>query len=113
MLPLAEKKNIELTTQIDPGLPIANQDADKLQQILYNLISNAVKFTPEGGASRSRPTSMGPIESIWVVADTGIGIPLDEQTVIFEKFRQGSATPGEQEGAMTASTRGRAWGCRL
>ena len=49
MAPLAERKNIELTTHVDPELPIANQDSGKLQQILYNLLSNAVKFTPDGG----------------------------------------------------------------
>ena len=47
--PLAEKKNIDLRSQIDPGLPAMRQDLTKLQQILQNLLSNAIKFTPEGG----------------------------------------------------------------
>lgn len=113
MAPLAEKKNIELTTQIDPGLPIANQDAGKLQQILYNLISNAVKFTPEGGRVKVSALQHGSDRMDLVVADTGIGIPLDEQTVIFEKFRQGRATPGEQEGAMTRQYEGTGLGLSI
>ena len=49
MKPLAERRNIELTCEVDPRLPLLVQDAGKIQQILYNLLSNAVKFTPEGG----------------------------------------------------------------
>ena len=47
--PQAEKKNIDLTIVADPNGPPVRQDAGKLHQILTNLISNAVKFTPEGG----------------------------------------------------------------
>src|SRR5439155_25783438 len=47
--PLAEKKNIDLRGQLEPGLPVMRQDVLKLQQILSNLLSNAIKFTPEGG----------------------------------------------------------------
>ncbi len=47
--PLAEKKNIDLRSQIDAGIPALRQDVTKLQQILQNLLSNAIKFTPEGG----------------------------------------------------------------
>ncbi len=56
MLPLAEKKNIDLQSFVDPAVPVLRQDAGKLQQVLYNLLSNAVKFTPEGGRIRSRPS---------------------------------------------------------
>ena len=47
--PLAEKKNIDLRSQIEPDMPTLRQDMTKLQQILQNLLSNAIKFTPEGG----------------------------------------------------------------
>jgi signal transduction histidine kinase len=43
---MAEKKNIDLRSQIDPGIPVLRQDVTKLQQILQNLLSNAIKFTP-------------------------------------------------------------------
>jgi len=53
MKPLAERRNIELTCEIDPRLPLLVQDIGKIQQIVYNLLSNAVKFTPEGGECSS------------------------------------------------------------
>ncbi len=89
--PLAEKKNIDLEVRIDPELPELYQDAGKIQQILSNLLSNAIKFTPEGGrvVVEARRTDDGMLEL--VVSDTGIGIPEEEQTHIFDKFRQGSA----------------------
>jgi signal transduction histidine kinase len=97
MLPLAERKNIALQSEIDPAIPTLRQDAGKLQQILFNLLSNAVKFTPEGGRVRVS-ASLGPHETVQlIVADTGIGIPLEDQAMIFEKFRQGRTTPGQQD----------------
>ncbi len=87
--PLAEKKNLDLDAVVTSGLPPMHQDQAKVQQILNNLISNAIKFTPEGGritvkATRNR---FGDLEM--TVADTGVGIAEDEQATIFEKFRQG------------------------
>jgi signal transduction histidine kinase len=89
ILPLAERKNIDLQSEVDPGTPLLRQDLGKLQQIMNNLLSNAVKFTPEGGRIRvcALPVGDGMIELN--VADTGVGIPLEDQAAIFEKFRQG------------------------
>ncbi|MEZ6065943.1 MAG: ATP-binding protein [Planctomycetaceae bacterium] len=97
MLPLAERKNIELQWDSDPRVDQAVQDAGKLQQILYNLLSNAIKFTPEGGRVdvRAVPAPDDCVEVI--VADTGIGIPLDDQARIFERFRQGRSIPGSSD----------------
>ena len=87
--PLAERKNVDLTTHIEAGLPELYQDQSKLQQILNNLLSNAIKFTPEGGrvevAARSAPREKLEL----IVSDTGVGIAESDQTLIFEKFRQG------------------------
>jgi signal transduction histidine kinase len=88
--PLTEKKNIDLEYEIEPGLPALVQDQGKVQQILNNLLSNAIKFTPEGGRiiiSASRRAG-GALEL--VVTDTGVGIAIDEQVAVFEKFRQGN-----------------------
>jgi signal transduction histidine kinase len=87
--PLAEKKNIDLETVIAPRLPELYQDQGKVQQILNNLLSNAIKFTPEGGRIEisARQNASGELELI--VSDTGVGIALEDQTQIFEKFRQG------------------------
>jgi len=113
MAPLAEKKNIELTSHVDPNLPIVNQDAGKLQQVLYNLLSNAVKFTPDGGRVRVLALPHGHDKMDLVVADTGIGIPLEDQTVVFQKFRQGRALPGQEEGAMTREFEGTGLGLSI
>jgi signal transduction histidine kinase len=89
--PLAEKKNIDLDCDAPATLPPMRQDQAKVQQILNNLLSNAIKFTPEGGrilVSAERD-DFGDLKL--KVMDTGIGISPDEQQLIFEKFRQGSA----------------------
>lgn len=87
--PLAERKNIDVTCQIAPDLPLAFQDYGKLQQILNNLLSNAVKFTPEGGRIRVNVKRLDSFHIAISVEDNGIGIPLEDQELIFEKFRQG------------------------
>ena len=94
MMPLAERKNIDLSHAVDPAVPVVRQDLGKLQQILNNLLSNAIKFTPEGGRIRVAAQSVDDDTFDLVVADTGIGIPLEDQSTIFEKFRQGR---GEDE----------------
>jgi two-component system sensor histidine kinase BarA len=97
MLPLAEKKNLDLGWDVDPELPVLHQDSGKLQQILSNLLSNAIKFTPEGGRVRVRAEIRDDNRFALTVADTGIGIPLEDQERIFEKFRQGAAVSGQRE----------------
>jgi len=91
--PLAEKKNIELRSQADPGIPLLRQDMAKLHQILSNLLSNAIKFTPEGGRvlikAEAEPQGSAAKNLILTVTDTGVGIVPEEQELVFEKFRQG------------------------
>ncbi|HUJ79158.1 MAG TPA: ATP-binding protein [Nitrospiria bacterium] len=91
------KKPLTLTLDLPPALPLAMGDRDQLVQVMENLLSNAVKFTPQGsitagalwppadepGADRQTP----PFLTIFV-QDTGIGIPSDKLTAIFEKFHQ-------------------------
>ncbi len=96
ILPLAEKKNIEVTSHVELQMPILFQDPGKIQQILNNLLSNAVKFTPEGGRIRVEARLSDDDLMELSVEDTGIGIPLEEQATIFEKFRQGKGIPGER-----------------
>jgi signal transduction histidine kinase len=93
--PLAEKKNIDLRQQVSADLPTLHQDAGKLRQILTNLLTNAIKFTPEGGRVAIRADADSQFVNIHVV-DTGVGISPDDQHVIFEKFRQ-SANPLTRE----------------
>jgi signal transduction histidine kinase len=98
--PLADQKNIDLSYEIDPAIGTLVQDPTKIQQILNNLLSNAIKFTPEGGRVRVRARRLDDAFFELVVEDTGIGIPLNEQATIFEKFRQGHTIPGQRD-AMT------------
>jgi len=87
--PLAEKKNIDLEFEVEPGLEAIDQDPAKVQQILANLLSNAVKFTPEGGRIDVRAGLEPGDEAVLLeVSDTGVGIAPEEQQTIFEKFRQ-------------------------
>lgn len=96
----AEKKNIDLRVQYDPNLQTIRQDVGKVRQILTNLLSNAIKFTPERGRVTLRANLSGE-DCLFTVEDTGVGIPLDEQEKIFEKFRQSgrSTLTREHEGS--------------
>jgi signal transduction histidine kinase/DNA-binding response OmpR family regulator len=73
-------------------------DRVRFKQILYNLLSNALKFTPEGGRVRVKASSAGNLITI-CVTDSGIGIRPEDQQLIFEEFRQaGETTKGVKEG---------------
>jgi signal transduction histidine kinase len=97
--PLAEKKNIDLRVQVAPDIGLLRQDVVKLQQILSNLLSNAVKFTPEGGRVLLKSEVEGS-GMVLTVTDTGVGIAVEEQELVFEKFRQ-SGNPLTREHAGT------------
>jgi len=88
--PMAEKKNIDLTIVMGSEIPKIEQDQSKLQQILSNLLSNAVKFTPEGGRISVSGKLLDPEYFLLEVSDTGVGIAVEEQQAVFEKFRQSS-----------------------
>ncbi|HWB20904.1 MAG TPA: HAMP domain-containing sensor histidine kinase [Phycisphaerales bacterium] len=94
MRPQADARNI--TLRLPPAtnqrMPIVETDPGKLQQILYNFLSNAIKFTPVGGAvtiTADRTTAHDNATGVRIgVADTGPGIPYDMQELMFQKFRQ-------------------------
>ncbi len=97
--PLAEKKNIDLRGQLDPAIPTLRQDVTKLQQILQNLLSNALKFTPEGGRVLFQAEADAR-HVVLTVSDTGVGVAPEEQELVFQKFRQ-SGNPLTREHAGT------------
>jgi signal transduction histidine kinase len=86
---LATEKHLLLKTYIDPDLPeTITGDSARLQQILINLIGNAIKFTDHGEVCVC--FEKGQAEWSIVVRDTGIGIPGERLPDIFEPFRRGS-----------------------
>lgn len=92
----AEQAGVELTLDVAAGplqVPVARA---RLQTILANLLDNAVKFTPDGGAVTLTVRQEGD-ETLTLVSDTGVGIPAEEQRQVFERFhraRNVSAFPG-------------------
>ncbi|MGH3354487.1 MAG: sensor histidine kinase, partial [Nocardioidaceae bacterium] len=93
--PLATRKRLTLETETCPGAVSA--DPQRIRQVLYNLLSNAIKFTPDGGSVKV-VTEIGGNEARIAVVDTGIGIPVEDQTRIFEEFTQ-VGEHGPHEGA--------------
>lgn len=87
MIPLAEKKDIELKCSIDLENPLIVADAFKFKQILYILVNNAVKFTGRGGYVTIETQSSHDYVSVFV-KDNGIGISSEEQKTIFQPFVQ-------------------------
>ncbi len=85
--PLAQVKNLEMEFKIDPGLEYIQADRSRLIQILYNLTSNAVKFTPDGGKISVYCKKSGN-KAVFSVTDTGIGISSEDQKYLFEPFKQ-------------------------
>ncbi|MGH7750356.1 MAG: ATP-binding protein, partial [Candidatus Dormibacteria bacterium] len=108
--PLAAEKALHFSVELDPALPgVLRTDEQRLQQVLRNLMSNAVKFTDEGRVSlRIRPASAdevegealraAPVRVAFEVEDTGIGISADKLSVIFEAFQQADGTTSRRYG---------------
>lgn len=104
---LAKNKNISIALEVDPALPLIPADERKFKQIMYNLLSNALKFTPDGGAITAAAAIIdesrdgAPRQVLEVsVTDTGIGISPQDQKRIFREFEQvDSSNARKQEGA--------------
>ena len=82
---MVSKKKIEMQLEIPVDLPDIQADELKVKEIIYNLVSNAVKFTPEGGKIGMRAKKIGPDIEV-VVWDTGVGIAAENMGKIFEGF---------------------------
>jgi signal transduction histidine kinase len=96
---IARERSVTVTIGDSLPLPPVRGDRDKLHQVLTNLIGNAVKFTPPGGAVRVETSAPSDGTVQVCIADTGCGIPPDEQDKVFDKFFRGSAIPDEARGA--------------
>jgi signal transduction histidine kinase len=97
--PLAIEKGVELGLVEPETAGVVRADRDRISQVLLNLIHNAIKFTPPGGAVRVRVAVQPQGEVLTVVQDTGEGIPPEELERIFEKFHQVSVDPGQPRGS--------------
>jgi signal transduction histidine kinase/ActR/RegA family two-component response regulator len=96
--PAAQAKDITLRPRLEPGGPV-HADPTRLQQIVWNLVSNAIKFTPHGGSvdiRLRRPESHVEI----VVEDTGPGISPEFLPYIFDRFRQADASASRRHGGL-------------
>ncbi len=83
----SEQINLKLDLQIDPQRDRFTADTERVMQILWNLLTNAIKFTPEGGNVTLR-LWVEDSTAIFQVEDTGIGIPEEKLPLLFEKFQQ-------------------------
>jgi len=83
---LIDDKPVRFAWDVDPSLPAIDTDRSKLRQTLMNLLSNAAKFTPHGEIRLS--AASGPAGLEIAVTDTGVGMSPDQQSVIFQDFRQ-------------------------
>jgi signal transduction histidine kinase len=106
-LPAATEKGIELLLYVDGSLPL-EADGGRLRQVLDNLVSNAIKFTPDGGSVTVSAYDEGDALRV-EVTDTGIGIPHEEHGQVFSRFYRAStatrrAIPGTGLGLVIART---------
>ncbi len=93
---LAAEKQISLSVEA-PRSVVASFDSDKLQKVLFNLLSNAFKFTPDGGVIKVLLTAEGRHARI-EVRDSGFGVPPAQREAIFERFRQGDGSASRRAG---------------
>jgi signal transduction histidine kinase/ActR/RegA family two-component response regulator len=88
--PAADNRRIELVTSLAPDVTVFG-DSDRLQQVVWNLLTNAVRFTPEGGRVSVR-VEQAAATAVLTVADTGVGIAPAFLPHVFDRFRQGDAS---------------------
>ncbi|MEC4984212.1 MAG: ATP-binding protein, partial [Oscillatoria sp. PMC 1076.18] len=88
--PLVGQKSLQLINDLEPNLPLVNADENRLQQIIYNLLGNAIKFTDSGTVSVFATRQENYLKI--TVADTGIGISPQQLKKIFASFAQGDGS---------------------
>lgn len=86
----ARRQDLELALDCDPEVGCIDADERRIKQVLFNLVSNAIKFTPAGGRVTVGAARQADEVIVWV-ADTGVGIHPDMRDQVFEKFHKGSS----------------------
>jgi signal transduction histidine kinase/ActR/RegA family two-component response regulator len=97
--PAREAKRITVDVTLDRTLEPVAADPDRLQQVVWNLVSNAIKFTPSGGRVEVVLEKMGR-EVVLTVCDNGIGFQPEVAAHLFERFRQGDSSSTRQHGGL-------------
>jgi len=97
--PAADAKRVHVQTMIDPRVGPVSGDPNRLQQVVWNLVSNAVKFTPKDGRVQVRLERVNSHVEI-AVSDTGIGVRPDFLPYVFERFRQADSGPTRKMGGL-------------
>ncbi len=95
----AEAKSIQLKTKFEPNIGQVLGDGGRLQQVVWNLVSNAIKFTPEGGKVTVTLERIG-TQALIQVKDTGKGIKPEFLPYVFERFRQAESSTTRQFGGL-------------
>jgi PAS domain S-box-containing protein len=96
--PIIRRSNIAVESQMSGRLPHVRSDRQKIKQILLNLLSNALKFTPSGSVTMSAAYDARGTQMIMAVRDTGVGIAEEDQARVFEDFRQLDSSPARGYG---------------
>jgi signal transduction histidine kinase/CheY-like chemotaxis protein len=91
----ASNHGIEIGLEIDPALDDIEADERKVKQVVFNLLSNAVKFTPDGGQIDISARIVDGVVQV-ALRDTGVGIAPEEQSLIFEEFRQAGLSSSQK-----------------
>jgi CheY-like chemotaxis protein/nitrogen-specific signal transduction histidine kinase len=99
VMPALSAKNIDLKKVVAPGIEYVSGDPGRLQQVLWNLLTNAVKFTPKGGAIQVLAQRVASHLEI-SVSDTGEGIPREFLSQLFERFSQADASTTRNHGGL-------------
>ena len=97
--PTADAKGVRLQTIIDPRVGPVSGDPDRLQQVVWNLVTNAVKFTPKKGRVQVRLERVDSHVEV-VVSDTGIGIRPEFLPYVFDRFRQAEGGTTRRTGGL-------------
>ncbi len=97
--PAADSKRVRLDVRVDEDTGDIDADPDRLQQIVWNVLSNAIKFTPSGGRVEVSSARREPAVII-EIRDDGLGIPADFLPSVFEPFRQADGSTARRQGGL-------------
>src|SRR5438045_4430424 len=97
---MSESKGENIDADLGSDLPAIDADPGRMQQVVWNLLVNATKFTPAGGRVSVETRSPDPLTVRMRVSDNGIGIPAEFLPHVFERFRQADGSATRQYGGL-------------